>query len=120
MENTHERPAGQRHHSGLQRWKVSGRDPRQRPGSDLTGLRDRRVNDGSTHDTADVLRKYVDAGKVRFFEQKNQGASAQRNACIRHARRELLAAIDADVVAPCEAREADRRPPGGRGVLRYH
>ncbi|MBP8604313.1 MAG: glycosyltransferase family 2 protein [Phycisphaerae bacterium] len=52
------------------------------------------VDDGSTDDTAAVVRSYGD--KVRLISQSNGGASAARNAGIRAAKGNWIAFLDAD------------------------
>jgi glycosyltransferase involved in cell wall biosynthesis len=51
------------------------------------------VNDGSTDDTAAVARSYE---RVRYVEQRNQGAPAARNAGMRSSTSEFLVFLDAD------------------------
>lgn len=52
------------------------------------------VDDGSTDDTAEVLRPYE--GRVRVLRQPNRGVAAARNAGAAVASGELLAFLDAD------------------------
>jgi glycosyltransferase involved in cell wall biosynthesis len=54
------------------------------------------VDDGSTDETAAVLRPY--AGRIVARSQANGGVAAARNAAIRRARGEFLAFLDADDV----------------------
>ena len=51
------------------------------------------VNDGSTDDTAAVARLYE---RVRYIEQRNQGAPAARNTGMRSSTGDLLVFLDAD------------------------
>ena len=59
------------------------------------------VNDGSTDDTAEILRPLVEAGKIRYFAQENRGQAAARNRGLSEARGEFIAFLDDD----------DRWPP---------
>jgi len=52
------------------------------------------VDDGSTDDTASVVRSYGD--RVRLLQKPNGGLSSARNHGIRHARGEWIAYLDAD------------------------
>lgn len=54
------------------------------------------VDDGSTDDTRDKLRPYME--RIRYFYQKNQGASAARNKGIEVARGEWISTLDSDDV----------------------
>jgi len=51
------------------------------------------VDDGSTDDTAEVVRKY---SPVCYIYQENSGLSAARNTGLRHSRGEFLVFLDAD------------------------
>lgn len=52
------------------------------------------VDDGSTDNTAEVVRSY--GSKVKFIQQGNAGASAARNAGVKAARSEWIAFLDGD------------------------
>lgn len=52
------------------------------------------VDDGSTDDTADVLRSYRD--RIVYIQQKNTGPSAARNRGIRESKGEFIAFLDSD------------------------
>lgn len=52
------------------------------------------VDDGSTDNTKEVLRKYN--GKIRYFFQKNNGPSAARNMGLKQALGEYVAFLDSD------------------------
>jgi glycosyltransferase involved in cell wall biosynthesis len=55
------------------------------------------IDDGSTDDTADVIReRYGEEPRVRYIYQKNGGVSAARNTGLRHARGDFLALCDSD------------------------
>ncbi|HVF04191.1 MAG TPA: glycosyltransferase [Frankiaceae bacterium] len=63
------------------------------------------VSDGSTDDTADVVRAHIDARRpdqpeLRFYDIPHGGLNAARNAAVEAARGELLCLVDDDVVAP--------------------
>jgi glycosyltransferase involved in cell wall biosynthesis len=52
------------------------------------------VDDGSTDDTLEVLRRYGD--RIRLLQQPNGGPAAARNLAVRESRGEYLAFLDAD------------------------
>lgn len=52
------------------------------------------VDDGSTDDTEAALAPYQD--RIRYYYQKNQGASAARNRAIQEARGKYIAFLDSD------------------------
>lgn len=55
------------------------------------------VDDGSTDDTAEVVRPFLRSdARVRYLRQKNAGLSAARNTGIRRARTPFVALLDAD------------------------
>jgi glycosyltransferase involved in cell wall biosynthesis len=54
------------------------------------------VDDGSTDDTAEVVRPFLDDPRVRYVHQPNGGQRAAKNAGIRAARGEYVAFNDAD------------------------
>jgi glycosyltransferase involved in cell wall biosynthesis/exopolysaccharide biosynthesis predicted pyruvyltransferase EpsI len=54
------------------------------------------VNDGSPDETEEVLRPYIESGKIRYLWQENQGAAAARNRGVEVAEGELLAFLDDD------------------------
>ncbi|MBV5323521.1 glycosyltransferase family 2 protein, partial [bacterium] len=54
------------------------------------------VDDGSTDNTAEVLRPLAGQGKLKYIRQNNQGASAARNRGIAEARGNLIAFLDSD------------------------
>lgn len=58
------------------------------------------VNDGSPDRTAEVLRPYAEAGRVRYVEQANGGQAAARNRGVREARGRYLALLDDDDLWP--------------------
>ena len=52
------------------------------------------VDDGSTDETAAIVRSY--AGRVRLVQQENRGEPAARNVGIRHAKGDYIAFVDSD------------------------
>jgi len=61
------------------------------------------VDDGSTDNTYDILKKYQDkAGeeKIRIIKQRNKGPAAARNNGIKHATGNIIAFTDADCIVP--------------------
>ncbi len=54
------------------------------------------VNDGSTDDTEEVLRPYIEEGIIRYFYQENQGSANARNRAIAEAKGEYIAWLDQD------------------------
>lgn len=63
------------------------------------------VNDGSPDDTAARLQPLVDAGRIRYVEQRNQGPAAARNAGLALARGDYVAVLDDDDVWPSDRLE---------------
>lgn len=60
------------------------------------------VNDGSPDDTAERLRPLREAGRIRYFEQRNAGQAAARNRGLREARGEFVAFLDDDDLWPAD------------------
>ncbi|CAG1012662.1 partial Chondroitin synthase, partial [Anaerolineales bacterium] len=54
------------------------------------------VDDGSTDNTAEVLRPLAETGRIKYIRQDNQGASAARNRGIREADGIYIAFLDSD------------------------
>lgn len=54
------------------------------------------INDGSTDQSAELLKKYSNQNKIRIFSQKNQGLSAARNQGIKLAKGDYVTFIDSD------------------------
>jgi len=60
------------------------------------------VNDGSPDDTRAVLAPYVEAERITYIEQANQGQSRARNAGLARAAGEYIAFLDDDDVWPSD------------------
>lgn len=58
------------------------------------------VNDGSPDDTEAVLRPLIEAGRITYIRQENQGQGAARNRGLRAARGEYVAFLDDDDLWP--------------------
>ena len=53
------------------------------------------INDGSTDDTANIIRSFSDK-RIVLIQQENQGVAAALNNGLLHARAEYIARFDAD------------------------
>ncbi len=58
------------------------------------------MNDGSPDHTAEVLAPLAQSGKIRYFEQRNQGVAAARNFGISQATGTYIALLDDDDLWP--------------------
>lgn len=57
------------------------------------------VNDGSTDESEDIIRKYAQQdSRVTFYSQENQGQSAARNLALKYATGEYIYMMDSDDV----------------------
>lgn len=54
------------------------------------------VDDGSTDNTKEVMKPYLNDPRVRYVYQENRGPSAARNTGIRESRGQLIAFVDPD------------------------
>lgn len=54
------------------------------------------IDDGSTDNTRDVIRKFQKVGKVRYFYQNNCGQNIARNLGLKKARGEFICFLDSD------------------------
>lgn len=54
------------------------------------------VDDGSTDNTPEVLRPWVDTSTIRFFSQANRGPSSARNLALQQAQGRYIMLLDAD------------------------
>ena len=63
------------------------------------------VNDGSPDDTHELLQPLVQANRVAYFQQANQGQSYARNVGISKARGEYIAFLDDDDIWPVDKLE---------------
>lgn len=63
------------------------------------------VNDGSTDNSEDIIRKYAEQdSRISFYSQENQGQSVARNLALRHAKGEYIYMMDSDdILADKEA-----------------
>jgi glycosyltransferase involved in cell wall biosynthesis len=54
------------------------------------------VDDGSTDNTKDVIKKYLKDKRIRYFYKQNKGVSSARNLGIKKANGEYIAFLDSD------------------------
>jgi len=54
------------------------------------------INDGSTDDTVNVVKKYLNDSRIILIHQENSGSAAARNNGIRHAQGQYIALLDSD------------------------
>ncbi len=54
------------------------------------------INDGSTDNTAELVRPYLQDPRVHYFEQENAGQTIAKNNGIKHATGEFIGFLDAD------------------------
>jgi len=54
------------------------------------------LNDGSTDDSENAIKPFLDDSRVHFFSEENKGAATGRNFVIRKAGGEYIALLDAD------------------------
>ncbi len=54
------------------------------------------VNDGSTDNGVEVIKKFTDDSRVRIIDQINQGVSVARNQGVLHAKYDYIAFLDGD------------------------
>jgi glycosyltransferase involved in cell wall biosynthesis len=58
------------------------------------------VDDGSKDNSADVIHSFIDP-RLKFFQQRNKGSTATRNACLSHMTGDFVQYLDADdLLAP--------------------
>jgi glycosyltransferase involved in cell wall biosynthesis len=54
------------------------------------------VNDGSRDQSAEVVKRYLSSGRIRYFEQPNRGVANARNAAIQCSTGRYIAFLDQD------------------------
>ena len=54
------------------------------------------VDDGSTDNTKDILRSYIEKKKIHYFYQENSGVSSARNMGVRVSHGEYISFLDSD------------------------
>lgn len=54
------------------------------------------VDDGSTDNTKDILKSYIEKGKIIYIYQENKGLPASRNTGIKSAKGKYIAILDGD------------------------
>lgn len=63
----------------------------------LTDIEIIAVNDGSTDNSLDIIKKYATTdSRISFYSQENKGQSAARNLALKHAKGEYLYMMDSD------------------------
>jgi len=78
------------------------------------------VNDGSTDDTSEVLKRY--GGRIRVLDQQNRGPAAARNAAVALSSAEYIAFLDADdaFISDKLARSVPRLASNHNAVMLFH
>ena len=62
------------------------------------------VNDGSTDNSEDIIRKYAQQdARISYFSQQNQGQSVARNLALQHAKGKYIYMMDSDDVIDTDA-----------------
>lgn len=56
------------------------------------------IDDGSTDDTAEVVKGYCDRGPIKYYYKQNEGVSIARNYGVKAAKHDWIAFIDSDDV----------------------
>ena len=54
------------------------------------------IDDGSKDETGDVVKKFLDDKRIKYFKQENAGSGAARNNGIRRAKGNYICLLDAD------------------------
>ncbi len=54
------------------------------------------INDGSTDNSKNIVKQYLNEAKLKYFEQINKGQASARNLGVKNASGELIAFLDAD------------------------
>lgn len=63
------------------------------------------INDGSTDDTEEIVKKFID-NRIKYFFQKNKGVSSARNRGLQEMQGEYFCFLDADDSLPYKSLEA--------------
>ena len=54
------------------------------------------VDDGSTDNTAEVIKKYLGDSRIRYVQKENSGAAESRNVGVAHATADVITFLDSD------------------------
>lgn len=54
------------------------------------------VDDGSTDNTSELVKKYLSDSRLHYYQQENQGQSVARNKALKHCKGDLICFLDSD------------------------